>query len=205
VGYRVKENGVEYKIWTKVNPIYNSNSKTYTATVELTGLDYQASYTIQADIHDTITTYVYSKAITKKATPVFDWSGEDFNFNVPISFNNTPMTDFVLEQGIMDNWHYRKWNSGYAECWKIATVSGINASEKNYSGFWYSNTQYLDLPFKFINYPVVQVDGGSSNYMNFVRKFGSQQDKIPYVVVSMTPDATNISINIDCYAFGKWR
>ena len=28
-----------------------------------------------------------------------------------------PVADYVVEQGTIGNWTYRKWNSGVAECW----------------------------------------------------------------------------------------
>lgn len=138
VSYRVKENEDIYLSWRVAESTLSGN--TYSASVDLTGLNYQNTYTIQANIKDSISGYVYSAEYKVKTTPIFDWGENDFNFNVPISFNNIPMADFVVEQGILDNWHYRKWNSGYAECWRIVTVNNINAAEKNYSGFYYSNT-----------------------------------------------------------------
>lgn len=64
---------------------------------------------------------------------------------------------------------------------------------------------FLCFPFTFVNYPIVQLDGGSSNYVNFVRKFGSHTDKVSYIVAGLTKDATNVSINLDIYAIGKWK
>lgn len=31
-------------------------------------------------------------------------------------------TDYIVEQGVSDNWTYRKWDSGIAECWTNKTI-----------------------------------------------------------------------------------
>lgn len=65
-------------------PILDGN--TYTFTFTATGLDYTKPFKYQfrvSDALDSVTTAENSKSIY----PVFDWSAEDFNFNVPISMN----------------------------------------------------------------------------------------------------------------------
>jgi hypothetical protein len=80
--YRKKQNGGSYGSWVNVSPTITNN--TYSITVEVSGLDYQSSYTFQANIKDE-TTEIYSAEITIKTTPVFDWGKNDFNFNVSVS------------------------------------------------------------------------------------------------------------------------
>jgi hypothetical protein len=55
--------------------------------------------------------------------------------------NNTP--DRVVEQGTQGDWTYRKWHSGFAECWRrIEVIPGnVNAN----------NSLTMDLPFVFAN------------------------------------------------------
>lgn len=36
--------------------------------------------------------------------------------------------DFIVEEGIIDGWNYRKWNSGIAESWGKATIT-LNAKD----------------------------------------------------------------------------
>ena len=36
-------------------------------------------------------------------------------------------TDYVIETGINKDWHYRKWNSGYFECWRTVTFAEDNS------------------------------------------------------------------------------
>ena len=57
---------------------------TYTATVALSGLDYRELYNIQATAIDKLLE-VSSAMLAVRSIPVFDWSGTDFNFNVPVA------------------------------------------------------------------------------------------------------------------------
>lgn len=57
---------------------------TYTATVTLTELDYRELYNFQAIAIDKLLE-VPSVVLAVRSIPVFDWSGSDFNFNVPVS------------------------------------------------------------------------------------------------------------------------
>lgn len=82
VYYRYKIYGGSYPDnWTAMTVTKSGN--TYSATANLTGFDYQTSYVFQAYAVDALAT-VYSVEKTVKATPVFDWSENDFRFNVPI-------------------------------------------------------------------------------------------------------------------------
>ena len=178
---------------------------TYTASLAIADLDYQKSYTVLAEAVDAITRPpVQSQSKTLKTTPAFDWGESDFNFNVPVSFNNTPMVDFIEEQGEQDGWFYRKWNSGVAECWKIYYEGRVNAAATNYNGFYYSPTISVPFPFTFVNLPTVTVDGGSTANMNFVRAFGSYSDAATFVVVGLA-NVTSTDITVHIKAIGRWK
>lgn len=84
VYWRFKENDGEYGEWTKIEPSISNN--TYSVSIELTGLDYQSSYTFQAKAIDKVAT-IETKEKRVKTTPVFDWGENDFEFNVPVKFN----------------------------------------------------------------------------------------------------------------------
>ena len=79
VQYRMAENDGSYGDWVTVTPTLSGNS--YSVDVALTGLDYQTKYTLQARAVDKLAT-APSAARSVKATPVFDWGEDDFNFNV---------------------------------------------------------------------------------------------------------------------------
>lgn len=127
-------------------------------------------------------------------------------FNIvgmPFRINDVDV-DYIVEQGEVDGWFYRKWNGGFAECWKVYYGTGIVSAKNNYSGFYYSETISVPFPFTFTNLPTVTVDGGSVNYMNFVRVFGKYSDKASFSVVSLM-DAGNIDVTVDIKAIGRWK
>ena len=58
---------------------------------------------------------------------------------------NLGVADYVVEQGISDNWTYRKWNSGIAECWRYwfaNNASGTRRALEVYLPFAFSSTEY---------------------------------------------------------------
>ena len=98
---------------------------TYSGTVR--GDDYEKQYIIIAEISDWLTSdTAQSKTIV--VVPVFDWSGTDFNFNVPVSINNEPIADYVIERGTEDFWTYEKWASGKAVCYGVKNYGTIAAT-----------------------------------------------------------------------------
>lgn len=124
--------------------------------------------------------------------------------DMPFRINDVEMIDFIVEQGESDGWFYRKWNSGIAECWKIFYGYGFDSAHNHYSGFYYSETIMVPFPFTFSNLPTVTVDGGSVNYINFVRVFGKYSDKASFSIVSMM-DAGKVDVTVDIKAIGKWK
>ena len=200
--YRWKTAGGAYSDWIKTGAITSIEHK-YRGEVKLEGLGYRNSYVIQARITDKIKT-VYSTEQTILSYPLFDWGANDFNFNVPVSFNGVPMADFIVEQGFSNDWFYRKWNSGIGECWRLY-YGKVNASQTNYNGYYYSPTITVPYPFTFTNYPCLQANGGSSANMNFVRVFGQYEDAASFVVCGHAADATNTDITVNLYAIGRWK
>lgn len=85
VYYRYKTAGGSYGQWVAMTVTKSGN--TYSATTNLTGLDYKTTYVFQTYAKDELAT-VYSAEKSIKATPVFDWSGSDFQFNVPVNMKN---------------------------------------------------------------------------------------------------------------------
>lgn len=73
------DGGSTWGSWTAATATKSGNS--YSAEVELTGLDYQQAYTFQARAVDKLAT-VNTATKTVKAAPVFEWGEDSFNFNV---------------------------------------------------------------------------------------------------------------------------
>lgn len=81
VQFRYKENDGAYGGWIDATATKSGN--TYSAEVNLTGLNYQSAYTFQARAIDKISTGGVNSAEKRvKSIPVFDWGENDFQFNV---------------------------------------------------------------------------------------------------------------------------
>ena len=177
-----------------------SYSLTYKVPNEL---DYKKSYVIRVYAGDIIYPDIQSASKTLKAIPVFDWGEEDFNFNVPVKINNVEV-DYVVEQGTKNGWYYRKWSSGFAECWYSATVSGIDVGEFNLDGMYHSGSKGVNFPFTFTSVDYVSATGGSTGNMNIVRPFNKNNSSMTYIVVGMA-DRSSVSVIVNLEAKGKWK
>lgn len=81
---RYKVNDGEYGAWSVISPSINGN--TYTASKNYSGLDSEAVYTFQGRAVDKLL-FINSDGANIQSKPIFDWSGTDFNFNVPVHFS----------------------------------------------------------------------------------------------------------------------
>lgn len=82
------------------------------------------------------------------------------NGSTGIYFNGTQMADYVVEQGTQGEWTYRKWNSGFAECWRNVSVTPGNVNA--------NNSITMDLPFTFAdtNYNVTITPAKAAMYID---------------------------------------
>lgn len=144
VEYCYSENGGEYSNWTELDGVTFTDNK-YSVSVVAEGLDYRSSYVVKARARDKLME-VQTESKSLKAIPVCDWGENDFNFNVPLNIQGEPLYDYVVEQGVSGIWAYRKWHSGFAECWgQYSAKIPINTSVGN---CFRSESQFVDLPFQ---------------------------------------------------------
>ena len=80
--YRYKELNGSYGDWVTATPSKSGN--TYSISPTISGLDYRKKYIFQFNVIDKLMS-VNSAEMSARALPVFDWSEEDFNFNVPVT------------------------------------------------------------------------------------------------------------------------
>ena len=97
VSYKYKAGSGNYSDNIEVTNI-TLNNNTYTATISLTGLDYKETYTFQAFTIDKIKSANSAEKVIK-TTPVFSWSNDDFEFNVPVKFSGKALFDIVYPVG----------------------------------------------------------------------------------------------------------
>ena len=185
----------------------------YEASVNMSGLPYNKTYTIQCRAVDSLNS-AETVEYTLKLTPVFDWGENDFNFNVPVSFQGSPMVDFIIEQGTEamgsnGTWYWSKWKNGRAECYGIRNYGnmGINVAFGNL----YASADFnQSLPYglfaaapEYIS--IVPMSGGFGTWVN---KGGGDA---PTATTTGTfelvrPNTKNLSqANIGFHVIGRWK
>ena len=125
------------------------------------------------------------------------------NGSANIYFNGGKMADFVVEQGTQGDWTYRKWNSGFAECWRNVSVTPGNVNG--------TNSIQMTLPFTFANtnYNVTITPAKASMYVD---RWGDSATNgtITHTTTNFTMaynyaygTAYNVSFNI--VVNGRWK
>ena len=113
--------------------------------------------------------------------------------------------DFVEEFKTSGVWSYRKWNSGFAECWGYHTVSGININTA--WGSWYASPTITlpSFPFTFVGAPDLHV-GWESDFSAIIDGVGKRESTKAGQVYLYRPVAqTNVNGRFSIYAYGKWK
>lgn len=201
VYYRYKESGGTYSNWIETTSITKEEGK-YNANITITGLDYRKAYTIQAYSIDALSGNVESKEVIVKATPVFDWSEDDFNFNVPISFNGVIMRDYLIEQGTIDNFNYRKWSGGVIEMWYSTTINtAVSTAYGN--GFYNGTPLEIDFPSDALKTkPIVSLSIEPSNAQIYnINVAAVSKDSLAYYISSYQTQAeSTLQVNLHLYA-----
>ena len=75
----------EWTAITDITPTFYRDNE-YSLTITFDGFAYEESYVFQSRITDKLN-LVQSSQYTIKLLPVYDWSEDDFNFNVPVKMN----------------------------------------------------------------------------------------------------------------------
>lgn len=127
--------------------------------------------------------------------------------------------DYITEQGASGNWHYRKWNSGAAECWAAFQVASV-AVTGTWGSLFYGSIftaaeakQKLAYPFAFTFAPCVQAGishtatGAGDCWLStdYGKKAGAPEQYAPaYSLVRAT--SGNVANAVISYcAKGRWK
>ena len=120
-------------------------------------------------------------------------------------------TDYIVEQGSTTNWYYRKWNSGWAECWRTLPIPGYSCNTTVES--WYRTALLTPAayPFTFTEPPNLnmffETDTGTGG---IVWPAGTDEDDDPtirphkFYIIRMT-SSDSISGKIQFQVKGKWK
>lgn len=87
IKYRTKPVDGSYGSWQTTTATISYDENKYSCDFSISGLDYRTMYVVQTSATDVFET-VTSQEIKTRATPVFSWSGSDFEFNVPVYYND---------------------------------------------------------------------------------------------------------------------
>lgn len=156
ISYQYRPDGGEWSDAVEISGASISGDG-YSVSAEVTGIDYRESYVFRFTAEDSAMTLTKEVGISQ-GIPVFEWGKEDFAFHVPVTFPGGEMADHVIATGATNNWRWRKWKSGMAECWQRLWVNADAFVLEN--GVYRVNIpeSRLTLPFTFTDTPKVLVN-----------------------------------------------
>ena len=231
VEYRYKANNEEYGEWAAASYAIADNK--YSATVELSGLNYLNSYTFQARAIDKTST-IESTERKVKTTPIFDWGENDFNFNVPVtvkgdlsaegdisaegsatiggdmaitgalSLLGANLADFIVEEGTADNnWNYIKFNNGLAIVYSMNF--GITMPAYSALGSLYWRTIEITIPI-ITSSIFVSIGDSGADYARWTRCNGNWgSNKATIQQYSVNTNGNSAYTRLQGFVIGKWK
>lgn len=210
--YRYKAEDGEYGDWVELSTSVFTGTYSSQVSFTIPNFNYKNTYTFQVKANDKLMS-LGEKEYVITALPVFDWSKEDFNFNVPISIEGNSLADFVIEDDYDGNWHYRKWNSGRVEAWNnlSQTDDAITYSAHSNSGGIYRWIGRLDLPtglFTSVEYSVVNGTAGIGwwNGSQSSTALTTESVEIIFFTVSSSYNDTNQPADLPLvFVVGRWK
>lgn len=117
--------------------------------------------------------------------------------------------DAIVEQGTKDNWYYRKYANGTAECWR--RVSQTVDIETEWGSVYYGNCEEVTFPFSFYSAPIVNATVESGYGMWLMAWTGTASsgttlaNKPASLRVARPTAVTAASIIIAYHAIGRWK
>ena len=124
--------------------------------------------------------------------------------------NNQDVVDFVVEQGTSGIWAYRKWYSGFAECWGKLTLSNLKC-ETAWGATLFDTPligqvaypfTFKEAPFESIS--ATPISGGSA----FVIEFGGEPNTTTKSAGVWLARPSQTDIGSACITFdvkGRWK
>lgn len=152
--YRYRAGSGEYTDWIPFDSA-TLDGNYYVATAAVTGLDYQARYTFQAVVYDSLhLDGVLSEVKRFIAEPVFFWSKDAFQFNVPVAMpkngigvtGNKAITLEDANYAIANGWYRITGTTtngiSVAAIMRVESTTESNVVQTAFAG-GYSNQYYL--------------------------------------------------------------
>lgn len=129
-----------------------------------------------------------------------------FDIGMPVKFSGGG--DCVVEQGEVDGWTYRKWDSGVAECW-ITAAHAMQMSAAM-GGLYTGNNPAppLNYPFSFAQQPVENVtvtsDAGIGVFC-CVNGGNSTSSSAAYNVCALSGITADTTFHFHYHITGRWK
>ena len=202
--YRCAEIGHNWGEWVEL-PTPTKYGNNYYITSNIPGLDYKKGYTFQCKVEDKLNT-VESYGYSTYSKPLYHWNKEGFTFNIPVQFaGGVSNSDIIVEQGEELGWTYRKWQSGFTECWKTFQKT-IDPSEwYSWGSMWLAPVVDSDrLPFTFESHKreLATVHGSASGMLIGGAWMLSSTTTGEYFICSANKYSSSYSFLVDIYVSG---
>lgn len=158
VEYRYRVQGEKtWGAWTAVDSVLPLGF-TYLARAKVRGLGYQTTYQFQARATDKLETVTTSEKAVK-SLPVFDWSGKDFNFNVPVTVQGVQ----ICKNNVL--WSGAWWPSDTQKAYFSAPVSKQQTGIVLIFSYYDGGPKDWDFNFQFVpKWFVEMLPGGSFSF-----------------------------------------
>jgi hypothetical protein len=130
--------------------------------------------------------------------------------------------DYIVEQGESNGWTYRKWNSGMAECWRIAETTATITNKYGDAHYFDGDVNdananinkkiaflSIDYPFEFKTRPIVQAQLMFTEKHQVDIRVGQYTDSLTktphYHLCAPFPIEKELTYRISYYVIGKWK
>ena len=114
---------------------------------------------------------------------------------------DTPPVDYIVDQDTADGWTWRKWNSGIAECWKVANYD--NHSSYGNSNNYYNHYDTITFPFSFVDAPCVTFTACAGSGYAYPGRVESTNTTCKWYISVNMDKAVNINIHMQ--VVGRWK
>lgn len=122
---------------------------------------------------------------------------------------NTPISDYVIEEGSTNGWAYRKWASGIAECW--GKVDAFSGTQSPYGNMYVSSeiTALKDkpYPFEFVETPNVTLGLETAGFSGIILsgEIHSKQHIGTFYLGTFVLIGDDRPITVHAQVIGRWE
>lgn len=113
------------------------------------------------------------------------------------------VADHVVAQGTSGGWTYRKWDSGWSECWRVSQVTPTTFTANG--TLYYTDIITIPYPFDFAAAPVAFVSSYNANVIAATMN-GNNLGAISLRLATTTNTAASyVDKTIKIYVAGSWK